>query len=133
MTPSNASPRPLQVLVADDNPVNQRVGVRLLRELGHGGVVVGDGQQVLRALGQRSFDLVLLDVTMPELDGVDALQHWRQQERSQASRRTPVVMVTGHDMPGDRERFLALGADGHIVKPLTRDALVAEIQRLGLS
>lgn len=124
--------RPLQVLVADDNVINQRIGVRMLQALGHGGVVVGDGQQVLRALAQRRFDLVLLDVSMPELDGVEALVAWRQSEARQQRRRTPVVMVTGHDMPGDRERFLALGADGHIVKPLTRDALLAALRALNL-
>lgn len=131
--PADTPARRLQVLVADDNAINQRIGVRLLRELGHGGVVVGDGQQVLRALGQRPFDLVLLDVSMPELDGVQALVAWRQSEAQQRRRRTPVVMVTGHDMPGDRERFLGFGADGHIVKPLTRDALLAVMRDLKLA
>lgn len=127
------SARALQVLVADDNVINQRIGVRLLQALGHGGVVVGDGQQVLKALSQRRFDLVLLDVSMPELDGVEALVAWRQRETQQGLRRTPVVMVTGHDMPGDRERFLGFGADAHIVKPLTRDGLVQALRVLRLA
>lgn len=130
--PGATRARSLQVLVADDNVINQRIGVRLLQALGHGGVVVGDGHHVLRALSQRSFDLVLLDVSMPELDGVEALVAWRQREAQQQRRRTPVVMVTGHDMPGDRERFLRSGADGHIVKPLTRDGLLAALRALNL-
>lgn len=122
----------MRVLVADDNPINTRTAARILRELGHGGVLVNDGEQVLKALVQKPFDLVLLDVNMPILDGPATLKAIQAREAAGASH-VPVVFVTAHDLPSDRTRYLALGADGFLVKPLESGALLAELRRLGLA
>jgi CheY-like chemotaxis protein len=116
-------------LVADDNPVNLRVATRVLRDMGHSGVLVTDGEKALKALEAQPFDVALMDVTMPQLDGISAVAEIRKREK-QGARRTPVIMVTAFDMPSDRARFLAAGADGYLAKPLERTALEAELQRV---
>lgn len=123
----------LRVLVADDNPLNRRTLVRLLKDLGHTGVVVDDGQRALECLRQRSFDLLLLDDYMPGLDGVRTLAEIRRLEAG-SGRHLPVIMCTGHDLPEDRQRYLGLGADGYLCKPPGLETLIAEIAAvLGLS
>lgn len=112
----------LRVLVADDSPVNLRLAARVLRELGHGGVVVADGEQALRALHSQVFDLVLLDVSMPVQDGVSVLRQIRRGE-ARGGPLLPVVMVTGHDFPEDHQRYRQAGANAVIVKPLTQEKL----------
>lgn len=119
----------LHILVADDVLVNLRVASLILRRLGHSGVLVADGEQALRALAQQHFDLVLLDVTMPVLDGLTALKEIRARER-RGQPTVPVIMVTGHDLPEDRERFLQAGANGFITKPLQQDVLQRELERV---
>lgn len=119
----------LRVLVAEDNPINQRVAVAMLRTLGHKGVVVGDGEKALRALSQLPFDVVLMDVTMPNCDGMAALAELQERKR-QGVRIPPVIMVTAHDLPGDREHFLDAGADGYVAKPMNVAALTAELRRV---
>lgn len=119
----------LRILVADDNPINLRIATRLLRELGHSGVLVTDGEKALRALDAQAFDLVLLDVSMPVLDGFGVLSELRQRER-QGQRKVPVIMVTGHDLPSDRERLLKAGADGYVAKPMETAALQREMERV---
>ena len=119
----------LRVLVAEDNPINQRVAVAMLRALGHQGVVVSDGEKALRALSQLPFDVVLMDVTMPNCDGMAALAELQERKR-QGVRIPPVIMVTAHDLPGDREHFLDAGADGYVAKPMNVAALTAELRRV---
>lgn len=126
MPPSTNS---LRILVADDIAVNLRVAALLLKGMGHSGVLVPDGQQVLDALAQQPFDVVLLDVSMPVLDGLGALQGIRELER-QGHPHVPVIMVTGHVLPEDRERYLKAGADGFIPKPIQRETLEAELRRV---
>jgi CheY-like chemotaxis protein len=121
--------RALRVLVADDNPVNLRVATRVLRDMGHSGVLVTDGEKALKALEAHAFDVALFDVTMPVMGGLEAMDELRKRER-QGRRKTPVIMVTAHDLPSDRARFLASGADGYVAKPLERTALQAEFQRI---
>jgi CheY-like chemotaxis protein len=121
----------LKMLVADDNSINQRLLVGLLKVLGHTGVVVDDGDKVLRCLAQQNFDLILLDVQMPVMDGLQALQQIRKDEElGLRTTRMPVIMVTANDFPGDRERFLERGADGYIAKPVKTEALQQEISRV---
>jgi CheY-like chemotaxis protein len=124
-----AATRPLRVLVADDNPVNLRVATRVLREMGHSGVLVTDGEKALKALDAQTFDLCLFDVTMPVMDGLAALAQLRKLE-SQGRRKTPVIMVTAFDMPSDRARMLEAGADGYVPKPLDAAALQIELNRV---
>lgn len=120
---------PLHILVADDVPVNLRVAAVLLKGMGHRGVLVTDGQQALRALEQQHFDLVLMDASMPVLDGVGALQEIRAAEQ-RGRPHIPVIIVSGHVMPEDRERFFNAGADGFIAKPIQRETLQRELQRV---
>jgi len=129
MNPVTPTQRPLRVLVADDNPVNLRVATRVLRDMGHSGVLVTDGEKALKALEAQAFDVALMDVTMPQLDGVSTVAEIRKREK-QGARRTPVIMVTAFDMPSDRARFLAAGADGYVAKPLERNALEAELKKV---
>jgi len=119
----------LRVLVAEDNTINQKLALAALKSLGHVGVVVNDGEKALRCLEQLKFDLVLMDVMMPILDGLGALVAIRERER-QGHPHMPVIMATAHDLPGDRERFTAAGADGYVAKPIDPTQLQAEFSRL---
>jgi len=119
----------LRVLVAEDNLVNQELTGLLLEQLGHSGVMVSDGRQALALLAQERFDVVLMDVMMPVMDGLAAMALLLEMELG-TGRRTPVVMVTAHAMTGDRERFMAAGADGYVSKPISAKSLQGEIARV---
>jgi PAS domain S-box-containing protein len=115
-----ASPRPqrhvLRVLLAEDNLVNQRVARRLLQHLGYEPDLAADGRQVLAAVAQRPYDVVLMDIQMPELDGVEVA---RQIVRQRGVGGLPrIVAMTANAMPGDRETYLAAGMDGYLAKPI---------------
>jgi CheY-like chemotaxis protein/signal transduction histidine kinase len=130
-----ASPVPLQsfrVLVAEDSQVNQLVLRRLLERLGHSVVLCADGRAAVAAVEAERPDLVLMDVQMPEMDGLAATAAIREREAIQpGAGRLPIVAVTAFAMPGDRERCLAAGMDDYLAKPLRRDQLVALLARLG--
>jgi CheY-like chemotaxis protein len=127
----HAKRRTLKVLVAEDNIINQRIAVGMLHELGHTGVVVADGDKALKCLAKLSFDVVLMDVMMPILDGLQALTAIRQQEQGQGSgRHMPVIMATAHTEPGDAARFKRAGADGYVAKPLEIDKLETDLLRV---
>ena len=117
-----AAGRSLSILLAEDNAINQRLAVAVLTKAGHRVEVAADGRQAVAAVRRRSFDVVLMDVQMPEVDGLAATALIRQREAG-TGRRTPVVAVTAHAMQGDRERFLAAGMDGHVTKPVRWDDL----------
>ena len=121
--------RALHVLVAEDHPANQKLAIAALKKLGHTGVLVGDGDKALRCLAQLKFDLILLDVMMPVMDGMQVLAAVREGERG-TGRRQPVIMATAHDAPDDRERMLLAGADGYVAKPLKVSVLASEIERV---
>lgn len=121
--------RPLKVLVAEDNIINQRVVVGLLQQLGHTGMVVNDGEKALKCLAKIKVDVVLMDVMMPNMDGLQALAAIRAQEASTGGR-LPVIMATAHDEPGEAGRYKRAGADGYLAKPLDLDRLKAEIHRV---
>src|SRR6267378_531265 len=107
----------LRVLVAEDNLVNQRLVTRLLEKRGHFVVVAGNGREALVALEKESFDLVLMDVQMPVMDGFEATAAIRKREGGKGIR-VPVVALTAHAMKGDREKCLAGGMDGYLTKPI---------------
>jgi CheY-like chemotaxis protein len=109
--------RHLRVLLAEDNPVNQTLATILLEKEGHQVVLAATGKEALAALERQPFDLVLMDVSMPEMDGLEATQAIRQQEQG-SGRHLPIIALTAHAMKGDRERCLAAGADGYVSKPL---------------
>ena len=124
----------LHVLLAEDHPVNQKVAVRILEQMGHSVVVVSDGRKALEALENRAFDIVLMDLQMPTMDGFEALRAIRQNEAG-SSRHTHVTALTAHAMQGDRERCLEAGFDNYLAKPIRQSDLQAAleaIQRPGL-
>ncbi len=109
--------RPSRILLAEDNAVNQRLGRRILENGGHTVVVAANGVEALAALRRQTFDLVFMDVQMPEMDGLEATAAIRRDEAG-SSRRIPIVALTAHAMAGDRERCLAAGMDGYLSKPI---------------
>jgi PAS domain S-box-containing protein len=121
--------RPLSVLLVEDHEINRKLAQIMLQRMGHQFVLAKDGQQALNCLDQEHFDVVLLDVMMPVMDGLTALRIWRERETQRKLRRTTVLMVTAHAMTGDRERFMAAGADGYVSKPMSELALRKEINR----
>lgn len=125
------STKALKVLVAEDNLINQRLVVAMLHTLGHTGVVVGDGEKALKCLSQLKFDVVLMDVMMPNMDGIEALLAIRAQEQEQGGH-LPIIMATAHTEVGDAARFKRAGADGYLSKPLDIDQLQAELGRVSV-
>ena len=121
--------RPLRVLLAEDNIVNQKLATMLLEERGHVVVVASNGRKALEAFDQQSFDLVLMDVQMPEIDGFQATKAIRDREKS-TGRHTPIIAMTAHAMRGDRERCLASGMDGYVTKPFEPEHLWETINTL---
>jgi len=107
----------LSVLLAEDNLVNQRLAVRLLEKRGHRVVVASTGLEALAALEKEKFDLVLMDVQMPEMDGLEATAAIREKEKGTEMRQA-VVALTAHAMKGDREKCLEAGMDGYLTKPI---------------
>jgi signal transduction histidine kinase/ActR/RegA family two-component response regulator len=127
--------RSLHILIAEDHPINQKILSLLLTKMGHTTTVASDGAQALAALQGGTFDLVLMDVMMPGVDGLTALQQWREIERGTGSGTgsgtyTPIIMVTAMAMSGDQERFIAAGADGYVSKPVSSASLIAEMSRV---
>ncbi|HQZ66685.1 MAG TPA: response regulator [Planctomycetaceae bacterium] len=121
--------RPLKILLAEDNHVNQQVAIRLLKNLGHEIHLVVNGQLVLDALETNPFDVVLMDVQMPVMDGLIAVAVIRGQEKN-TGRHQPVIAMTAHAMSGDRERCLNAGMDDYISKPISVEAVVAALLRV---
>lgn len=118
----SSSEGPLRILVAEDNMIGRELVLRILDRLGHAAVAVGTGREVLEALERETFDLVLMDVEMPDMDGLEAAEAIRERKGS-AYHRIPILAVTAHAMAGDKERFLAAGMDAYLPKPITRAGL----------
>ena len=114
--------RPLRILVAEDNAVNRRLACHLLTRRGHTVVTAENGFQALAVLEKEAVDLVLMDVQMPEMDGLTAARAIRRKE-TPGARRLPIVALTAHAMSGDRELCLAAGMDGYITKPIQVEQL----------
>ena len=114
---ANGSSESLRILLAEDNPINQRFAFCLLEKRGHEVVVANNGKEVLMALAQQPFDLVLMDVQMPEMDGLEATAAIRAQEQDQGGH-VPIIAMTAHAMEGDRERCLQAGMDSYLTKPV---------------
>jgi CheY-like chemotaxis protein len=117
------------ILVVEDHAINLKLVCMLLDRMGHTHVSALNGQAALQLLQTQGFDMVLLDVMMPVLDGMSTLKALRNLTNP-ALANIPVIMVTAHAMTGDRERFLAAGANGYVSKPIGFEALEDEIQRL---
>jgi CheY-like chemotaxis protein len=120
---------PCSVLLVEDHEINRKLAEIMLQRMGYRYAVAADGQQALDLLAQEHFDVVLMDVMMPVMDGLTALRALRSRE-AVSGLRTPVLMVTAHAMTGDKERFIAAGADGYVSKPMSQAALQKEILRV---
>jgi PAS domain S-box-containing protein len=120
--------RSLRILVAEDNPVNQKLTRLLLEKRGHSVAVVANGEEALRASAREEFDLCLMDVQMPLMDGIECTRAIRESERG-GHRRLPIVAMTAHALPSDRERCLAAGMDGYISKPVRVRELAETVER----
>jgi len=110
--------RELSILLAEDNRVNQTVATRTLEKLGHSVVIANNGAEALSLLASRRFDLVLMDIQMPEMDGLTATQRIRERELATQTH-IPIIAMTAHAMKGDRERCLEAGMDGYVSKPIS--------------
>ena len=116
-----------RVLLAEDGAINQQVAVRLLEERGHSVVVVNNGRAAVKQVAAQPFDVVLMDVQMPEMDGLEATAAIRRAE-AQTGGHVPIVAMTAHAMKGDRDRFLAAGMDGYVAKPVRPHELYAAVE-----
>jgi two-component system sensor histidine kinase/response regulator len=119
-----AEPRkhvPMHILLAEDNIVNQRVALRILEKAGHRVTVANNGVQALQAFDLQDFDVVLMDLQMPEMGGFEATAKIRERERGAL---VPIIAMTAHAMTGDRERCLNAGMDDYIAKPIRASALI---------
>jgi signal transduction histidine kinase/ActR/RegA family two-component response regulator len=128
LAPAIAEDRPaLKILLAEDNRVNQVLATRLLEKRGHAVFVAETGKAVLDAVERQTFDLVLMDIQMPDMDGLAATAAIREREK-QGGRRIPIIAITAHAMTGDKERFLRAGMDSYLPKPLRAEQLLAAIE-----
>src|SRR5262249_15599696 len=128
-TPSiQPSERPLRVLLAEDNPVNQTLAIRILERLGHKVQVVNNGKEAIGRVQGEEFDLILIDVQMPEMDGLEATTAIRAAEAG-TGKHVPIVAMNAHAMKSDRGKCLSVRRDGNSSKPIRIDELKQAISR----
>jgi CheY-like chemotaxis protein len=125
------SSRPMRILLAEDNPVNQRLAVRILEKWGHSVVVTGNGRKALEAWENERFDVVLMDVQMPEMSGIEATREIREREKP-TGQHTPIIAMTAHAMEGDREKCLSAGMDQYVTKPIDQKRLFEAVECVSL-
>ena len=118
------------VLVAEDSEANQRLIRMLMERKGHTVTMVADGEAMLSAAMRGGFDIILADVHMPKISGLEAVAKIRKQELAAGARRVPIIALTANAMPGDREDCLEAGMDGYVAKPIRREELFAEMSRV---
>jgi PAS domain S-box-containing protein len=123
------SGRGLRVLVAEDNLINQKLALSILKKAGHSVTVVMNGKEALETLGSGSYEVVLMDVQMPVMDGLEATKAIRNSWVPGVNRDVPVIALTAHAMRGDRERFIQAGMDGYVSKPFRSAELLEAIRR----
>ncbi|HWZ44315.1 MAG TPA: two-component regulator propeller domain-containing protein [Candidatus Saccharimonadales bacterium] len=125
--PANAPLPRLNILLVEDNPINQQLAVKLLEKNGHEVTVAENGQKALALLEQTTFDLVLMDIQMPEMDGYAATMAIRKREQ-ETLLHVPIVAMTAHALKGDRERCLEAGMDSYVAKPIDSESLIKSIR-----
>jgi CheY-like chemotaxis protein len=121
--------RPLKILLAEDHPVNQRLAVAILQRWGHSVTVASNGSKAIQAYNGDQFDLLIMDVQMPEMNGLEATRVIRNLEK-ETGRRIPIIAMTAHAIKGDREHCLAAGMDGYLSKPINAEELFTTIEAL---
>jgi CheY-like chemotaxis protein/HPt (histidine-containing phosphotransfer) domain-containing protein len=126
---NEARKRRIRILVAEDNPTNQLVAIRTLERLGYQADAVATGLEALRTLERVPYDLVFMDVQMPEMDGLEAARRIRAQESKVKNRDVPIIAMTAHVMARDRERCLEAGMNDYVSKPVHPKGLVAALER----
>ena len=126
--PGEGKPGGLRVLLVEDNAINRAMARRIIENRGHSVEMANDGNEALAAFERRRFDLILMDVSMPNLDGIEATRAIRRLERRSGAH-VPIVAMTAHALVGDRERCLEAGMDGYVAKPIDRRVLLLEIDR----
>ncbi len=119
----------LRLLLAEDNLVNQRLATRLLEKMGHHVTHVVNGQEAIEMFRRKPFDLVLMDIQMPVMGGMEATRKIREEEQRTGTH-TPIIAITAHAMAGDADKYLQIGMDGYVSKPIRINSLRAEIDRL---
>ena len=128
---------PLHLLLADDNVVNQRVALRLFEQMGYRIDIAGDGVEAIQALERKHYDIVFMDVQMPEMDGLEATRRIRAQEKELANTPNPkttaiiIIAMTANAMTGDREKCIKAGMDDYLAKPVRPEAVQAALERWG--
>jgi two-component system, sensor histidine kinase and response regulator len=121
--------RAVRVLLVEDNRVNQVLAIRLLRKMGHDVTLAVNGREAVEVFQRKAFDVLLMDIQMPVMSGVEATQKIREEERKTKSH-IPIIAMTAHAMAGDAEKYISAGMDGYVSKPVRTDLLRAEIDRL---
>jgi CheY-like chemotaxis protein len=121
--------KPLRILLAEDDQVNQKVILKILKEQGHDVIAADNGEMVLDLIDKNEFDVILMDIQMPNMNGVEAVQRIRQMDSTKKN--IPIVAVTAYALYGDRERFLNLGFDEYITKPLQMEILFEVLDKIG--
>jgi len=124
--PGMATRHPLRILLAEDNVVNQKLALRLLQQMGYRADLASNGIEAIESVERQTYDVVLMDVQMPEMDGLEASR--RITSRWAAGERPCIVAMTANAMQGDREECLAAGMDDYVVKPIRIDALVTALE-----
>ncbi len=119
-----------RILLVEDTPINQTLETILLQRMGYEVSIANNGIEAIEAFSTREFDLIMMDIHMPEMGGVEAAEIIRTLEKNQQLKRTPIIAVTANALKGDKERYLAVGMDGYVSKPISVDALRHEIQGL---
>jgi CheY-like chemotaxis protein/HPt (histidine-containing phosphotransfer) domain-containing protein len=129
LDPDLARRLPLRLLLADDNPINQKVSISVLHKLGYRADIANNGLEVLQALERKAYDILFLDVQMPEMDGLEAARQIC--ERWPTEKRPCIIAMTGNALMGDREKCLSAGMDDYISKPVRVGDLQSALQRWG--
>lgn len=122
IAPTSSNIKPLKILLVEDNAINQNLATRLLKNSGHEVVLASNGQEALEKYGQSEFDVILMDIQMPKMNGFEATTAIRAIENDRGTH-TPIIAMTAHALKGDKEKCLAQGMDGYIAKPIQAKSL----------
>jgi PAS domain S-box-containing protein len=129
LKPAVPSGPPLQILLTEDNPINQKLTVRILKKWNHQVTVAGNGKEALALWGVQEFDLILMDVQMPEMDGITATKHIRNEEKK-TGRHIPIIAMTALALKGDREHCIQAGMDEYVTKPISPEELFEKLEKV---